>query len=477
MSRALAVAAALLFALALWLARHPGAQSGVATRDFEAYWSAGRAALAGGVPYARGEIWSYERQVPGVDASREELLPFVSPPPTLLLFEPLARLPYDRARVVWLAVLEGACALGVIATFGVAGWQWRQAFIVALVALTFSPLTVTLALGQLAGVVYAALAVAIYALGCGTAASAVALACSAVQPNIAIVGLAGVRRSTAAAYAIAAALIAASTAALYHHFDGGLGGYLAMLTRHGAAERGDAIQFTLPALLGPLEPRAQAIIAALSLLVCAAPAALLARRSSPQRSIAFACALLPFAVPFLHQQDLIVLLIPAAFALATWRSKGALLGALGTAFAAIDWVDLAQRPAHRLEDLALAAAGACAIASLHPSRSALWLALPTVLACVLAPLAARQPMPIWPLALPAGFHAPSILDASAVWGREQLAAGLMQAHALWIALRALTLLGCLLLAAALAGERLTARAAQRSRTPRPAPAGSLSGRD
>ena len=48
-------------------------------RDFESYWAAGSAWSAGDDPYSR-QIWRAERLVPGVNANREELLPFVGPP-------------------------------------------------------------------------------------------------------------------------------------------------------------------------------------------------------------------------------------------------------------------------------------------------------------------------------------------------------------------------------------------------------------
>ena len=87
------VAAALLFA-------RPHPTPGPALRDFEAYWSAGAAFNAGEDPYGRA-VWSAERTVPGVDASRDELLPFVGPPATLPLWSVFARFPYATAAGLW----------------------------------------------------------------------------------------------------------------------------------------------------------------------------------------------------------------------------------------------------------------------------------------------------------------------------------------------------------------------------------------
>lgn len=476
MSRLLGVAAAILVCVALLLAPHPARERGVASRDFEAYWAAGRTALEGASPYQRAPLWSRERDVPGVDGSREELLPFVSPPIVLPLFEALARLPYERARALWLALLVAACALGTWASFAVAGWRRREAPVVALIALTFSPLTATIALGQLAGLAFAALALALLARGRGL--GAVALACSAVQPNLAIGALAGLRRSGAVTYAVAIVLLAAGVGASAAWIGEGATPYVAMLAQHGSAEVGNAIQHALPAMLGSLFPPAYTLLATASFLGCVALVAACARRFAPPLAVAFACALLPFAMPFFHHQDLIVVLIPAAFALAAWHSHGVLLGALGTAFVAVDWLHLAQQPAWRWEDILLAGAAACALAALRPSRRALWLALPPLLALALAPLAAAHPLPLWPFALPPGFHAPAGLDASAVWAGEQAASGLTRVYPLSLLLRALSLLGCGLLAVSLwprAGS--TARAGLDSRTSRRDPDGSLRDRD
>jgi len=475
--RALAIAAALLVAAALWAAPRPAHAPGVATRDFEAYWAAGRTALERASPYQRGALWARERTVPGVSPERDELLPFVSPPMILPVFASLARLPYAWARAVWLSLLALACALGAWAAFRLAGFRGGDAAVAGILAVTFSPLTATLALGQVSGIAFAGLALALVALRARSGFDALALACSAVQPNLAIAALAGARRATLAPFAVAAALVAAATAASLFAFGGGIGAYAVTLLRHGASETGDVIQFSLSSMAAPLIPAAGPALAVLLLAASAALAAAFARRSAPERSVAFACALLPFAMPFFHDQDLIAVLIPAAFALAAWQRKGAITGALGALFVAVDWLDLAQQPASRYEDVLLAAAAACAVAALHPTRRALWLALPVAIAGMLAPLAAAHPVPIWPFSLPPHFHVPANLGAAATWAREQRAAGLLRTQPLAILLRSLALLGCALLALSLWSapeERapLRARATPRSRTPGPARAGS-----
>ncbi len=464
LSRALGVLAAVLVLASLIAAPRPARELGVATRDFEAYWAAGRVALTGGSPYDGAALWAAERQVPGVDGTREELLPFVSPPAAVPLFATLARLPYERARLLWLGMLAVCCALGAWASFAAAGWGPREAALAALAALTFSPLTATLALGQLAGLSFGLLAVALLVLP--RPLGGIALAGSTLQPNLALAALAGLRRATLGVYLLAGALAAAAGAATMRYLDGGIPGYLAMLAQHGAAEHNDVIQVSLPSLLAAAMPHDWTLSgapAALGAVAAAALVAALAPRLEPRAGAALACALLPFAMPFFHFQDLIVTLLPAAIALRAWQSRGALTGALGAAFVAMDWLDFAQQPASRYEDLFLGAAAACAVAALHPSRRALWLAAPTLLAIALMPLAAAHPIPLWPFALPHAFHVPAGLDAAAVWAREQAASGLTHTNSLWVALRALPLLGCAMLAAAVAA---TSRDAPRSKMSR-----------
>ena len=69
----------------------PVGTPGPLLRDFEAYYAAGATWALGGDPYGR-EVWRVERRVPGVDASHEELLPFVGPPFSLPLWRSFAAL-------------------------------------------------------------------------------------------------------------------------------------------------------------------------------------------------------------------------------------------------------------------------------------------------------------------------------------------------------------------------------------------------
>ncbi|HTA40668.1 MAG TPA: hypothetical protein VK760_16415, partial [Candidatus Acidoferrales bacterium] len=148
MTRGVSLALACAFVAAALLFARPHATPGPALRDFEAYWSAGAAYNAGTNPYER-DVWNAERTVPGVDASRDELLPFVGPPATLPLWSAFARFPYETAARAWWAALALAllalllllarAAGGAIAPFNVAA--------LVLLALGFGPMTSDLALG------------------------------------------------------------------------------------------------------------------------------------------------------------------------------------------------------------------------------------------------------------------------------------------------------------------------------------------
>jgi hypothetical protein len=118
----------------------------------------------------------------------------------------------------------------------------------------------------------------------------------------------------------------------------------------------------------------------------------------------------------------------------------------------VDWLDVVQRPHAAAQIVALAFAVACAFAAL-PNRSlraaSPWPALgaSAVLTLTLVPLALAFPGSAWPDALGA-FHAAANLDASAVWAAEQQRSGLGAFVPAWGIVRAVPLLGCLILAVA-----------------------------
>ncbi|MGC1380535.1 MAG: glycosyltransferase family 87 protein, partial [Candidatus Baltobacteraceae bacterium] len=182
----LLAAAGLAIAIAIAGLR-PQATPGPFLRDFEAYWAAGSAWNARQDPYGRA-VWKNERTVAGVDARRDELLPFVGPPVTLLAWSLIARLPYELAARIWatlLAVCTLALVAGVIAGSGspIAAFSF---FAMLALAIAFGPITSDLALGQLALPAFLAATLVTLLSERRPAAGAIASCFAFAQPNAAL---------------------------------------------------------------------------------------------------------------------------------------------------------------------------------------------------------------------------------------------------------------------------------------------------
>src|SRR5262249_20399332 len=157
-------AALVLAAIAATLLRPPPTQ-GPFARDFEAYYAAGATWNRGGDPWSR-DVWAIEQTIPGVDASRDELLPFAGPAASLPLWSLLARLPFDAARIVWeLLLLAALVALAIVVTaLAHAQLTLNRAFYALVGAALCGPAISAVALGQVALVSAAALALTLLAL-------------------------------------------------------------------------------------------------------------------------------------------------------------------------------------------------------------------------------------------------------------------------------------------------------------------------
>ncbi|MBV8424546.1 MAG: hypothetical protein JO349_05105, partial [Candidatus Eremiobacteraeota bacterium] len=132
-----------------FFALRPAGTPGPAMRDFEAFYAAGVVANRGGDPYSR-QIWSAERNVPGVDTSHDETLPFVGPPVALGLWRALAGLPFDVAGRVWGAILAISMLVVVFGGLVLVRAPRVPAALLgaAVFAGSFGPLTSDVALGQ-----------------------------------------------------------------------------------------------------------------------------------------------------------------------------------------------------------------------------------------------------------------------------------------------------------------------------------------
>jgi hypothetical protein len=299
-------------------------------------------------------------------------------------------------------------------------------------------------------------------------AGAFATLVAAMQPNLALALIARMRDRTAL---LCAALGATAFAALTLAAGGGVRGFLAYLHRlaeHGRAERFVTIQHTPAAIawgLGASAPIAQALGTACALAAIAATIVAIVRlRLGTRDGTLLALAALPFAIPFFHEHDFVVELMPLIVLAATARGPARALAGIAAVAIGTDWLDTAQRTPADAQITLLALAVACGFVLLgrgaRATRADLApFAAVVVLACAAIPLARAHPAPTWPDMLPAGYHAPASADASAVWAGEQRAAGLDARNPVWSALRTIPLTGCIVLGFAIV---LAARGPQRA---------------
>jgi hypothetical protein len=435
-------------------AARPVATPGPPARDFEAYWAAGSTWNEHLDPYGRA-IWSAERRVDGVDARRDELLPFIGPPPALLAWSLAARQPFQRAVYVWWLLLAIAL-LGLVATV-LRGCDAKLSlfsfFAGLLLAVSFAPITSDLALGQIALPAFFGAALLTVAADRSLIVAAFAAIPAFAQPNAAIglVSQLGRNRAT----------LAIGCGAVLSYVVGALAEgwtwpwtYARMLAAHSGAERFIAIQFAPASIAyGFGAPPALAVAAGFACAATAVAAAVALAYRVRDRFARFAAfsAMAPFVLSFFHEHDFVV-----AYAAALWcalRTKGRLraIALAGTLFAGIDWLGLAQRPTGITQSLLLAIAAAAAFLAFEGRdvrTTSVALAAVALVFAGTALLANQHPVPIWPDAL-GSFHAPAGATAAQVWQQEQRASGLLAAVPGWSLLRSLSLLGCAFLAFAI----------------------------
>lgn len=446
----------------------PHATPGPPMRDFEAYYAAGATANANEDPYSTA-IWTAERKMPGVGANRYAVLPFVGPPATLAAWAAFARLNVSDATLLWRALLVAAALVLLCAAAASAGRvSLAQAWPLALVGIGFGPLTSALALGQLALPACACAAVAL-ALGSRRVLAAIAALFACAQPNIAIT-LAGQLRRAASGLPIALGAAAFTASSLLARRDPFA--YLRLLHAHGLAERFAIVQVTpLSIAFGLGASAAAARIAQIVLLVAAVSVWLFAVRRLRDDAAVFCAgaALLPFAMPFFHEHDLTIELVPA-IVLALRCSDRVLPWVVGGALCcATDWLGLAQRPDGTLQTLLLVGSCAAGLLALRTrlSRSSVVVALCVLAAIAIAGTVAQShPAPVWPDAMRALAPDVRALSISAAWHAELQGAGQFQRDSFFAALRCLSLGG----AAVLAACAFSLKSSARPKTPSPVPA-------
>jgi hypothetical protein len=460
-----------VLAVLIAIALRPAPSYGPFARDFEAYYAAGTVWNAGGDPYAR-DVWAVERAVPDVDASHDEMLPYVGPAAALPLWSLFARVPFRIARLAWETLLAAAITgivAGALLIAGGAITPLRATLALALAA-TSGPVVSGFTLGQAALIGAAATILGFAALERGSPWAVPAAFVAAIQPNLALP--LAMRAFDRRAFVLLACAFAAFLA-LTLGVGGGLSGftaYLHLLRLHDAAERYITIQHSLPALaaaFGASHALADAIGGGVALVALALVVAAAVRwRERPTIVACIGVALLPLVVPFFHEHDFALDLLPVLVLVQRGDARIRALAGIAAVMTLVDWLGLAQRPQAMVPTACLGVAVAAASALLATrddargpgERLATCAPLLTVVllgACCI-PLAHAFVAPTWPETL-GPYHAPPGADISTIWGEEAMHSGLAAVVPAWSMLRAIPLAGCVLLA--YAGARL-ARAAQ-----------------
>jgi hypothetical protein len=419
----------------------PHATPGPPMRDFEAYYAAGVLWQHGTWPYT-GAIWQVEKRLDGVSPRRYEVLPYAGPPALLPVLSAIARLPLQTATLVWrgfLILAFGALALLTLRLSG-RGFSLPGVLAIAVAALGFGPLTSALALGQIA------LPAFVFAL---PLRQRVTPLFAWAQPNVAITLI-----SRPWTFVIAGALFAFACAAVAGFSRSAA--YVQLLHEHGIAERFSAIQVTPTAIaygFGAGENAALAIGIGVAIAAAAAWLYIMFRVRDALARFCATCALLPFAMPFFHEHDLLVVFVPAV--VYTLRAPARLwpIAALGALLAATDWLGLAQRPDGVVQTLLLVGAFGTSLVALREDAHVRMLLIPAaglaLIGCA-GWFAQTHPAPVWPDAMQPLQQSVQALSVSAAWHAEQAATGLFVRNAFWAVLRCGSLLGCIVLAYAVA---------------------------
>jgi hypothetical protein len=416
-------------------------------RDFEAYYAAGATWRSGADPYAR-DIWQAERTIPGIDAARDEILPFVSPPWTLPTLGALSLLPYHAAGAVWRVLLLAAALALAIAALRFAGSAAGGSLAAtAIFCLAFAPLTSAFALGQMT--LLAAGAAASAAVLRRPLLTALGLFFASWQPNAGLPALALLRSRRG----LAAAVLAAGAALLLTLASGAAGSlarYGEIVAAHGGAEACASFQVTVPAVACVL--RAPAFVSGVWIAAgaIASLAIAFARRGDPASAFIALSALTPLWLPFAHEHTLVMALVPALVCLRTAEGANWHLGAAGALLVSTNWLAVASTPQTGTQVTLAACAAALAAIALAPrpprKADAGLLAIPILAAAFTALAAPHLPL-TWPESLPRHFHT-GAASAAGAWRAELVAAGLTQGSPASAIARALSLFGCALLALA-----------------------------
>lgn len=313
--------------------------------DFRVFWCGGSVALAHANPYSVQPILACEHlyETALLRDSPNVVLPFVLPTFDLVPLAALARLPFDVAARVFVALSAGAIAIGI----ALVARTTRLPLLVCAAALAMSIGLPSLALGQIVPFEFLAIA----ATGALIAArrERLAGACAALtllEPHVgAFVVVTLFVLLPQARLALLAGTLTLGVAGLAVGGVHGTASFLAALPAHAAAEAGYFEQYSVTyALMYAGVPKAVALAAgAAGSAVMLIVAIVLARVLSVQGARA-ALVYLPAACAvtggtFVHLTQ-IALAIPAALLLFAHASRGTVerrIAALGVVLLAVPW--------------------------------------------------------------------------------------------------------------------------------------------
>ncbi|MBV9277852.1 MAG: DUF2029 domain-containing protein, partial [Candidatus Eremiobacteraeota bacterium] len=183
--RLMALAVSILCILVALTIARPHATPGPILRDFESYYAAGHAWLSHDDPYSPA-LWRHERTVPGVDANRWEVLPFLGFPAFLPLWGIFATLPFGVAAALWAAIIVVLLLFAVLAILKhLHARDAGSVLSAAAICVAFAPLTSAFALGQSALPSFSLIVIATALFSTEPAQAAVVTLFSALQPNLA----------------------------------------------------------------------------------------------------------------------------------------------------------------------------------------------------------------------------------------------------------------------------------------------------
>jgi len=449
------IALLVLFAV-VYFVRLPLRPAGAVMTDFSAYYAAGRYWSHGGDPYSRG-LWDVERTLPGVDPKRAELLPFVGPPLSLPLWAALGALPYPVAAALWGVVLVLSAGTVLVLPrllcrrpVGGAG-----AVSLALFGLACAPIVVGISVGQAA---LPAAAAAEIAIVCAVyrrwlPMAAALLVAALLKPNDALVVLGAVRDLMTLGVVVLAAGLAAAANIPFAGGPAGLIRYLDVIVHQTASERFFVYQMTPTSIVYGFGLQPQGAIAfgtAVSVIAVAITVAAIVRtRASPLARGAIVCALFPFYVPFEHEPDVLIALLPALLVVFTARGWNWAIGATGATLLCVDAFAMAQGSIGVAFTALTAVVAALQLAALAPPemrrlRSVPMIVVPLVIAIGIFAPPAR--LPLWPDGMPQHVAVAPNASVTTAWHDELAAAGLEERRPWTSLLRTLTLAGCALIA-------------------------------